>query len=166
MKVYIVQHGLSMSEEMDPEKSLSPEGNKQSRIVAGFLREKNIRVDSIWHSPKKRAVQTARIMAEILACPETQERKNLNPLDPIGDLPGEIKSLNKDLMIVGHLPFLQKLASFFLSGTEDNQFISFRNSGAICLEYTDSWKLLWTVVPELLEKGSDPAGFDSSKFGC
>ncbi len=166
MKVYIVQHGLSMPEEMDPEKALSPDGNKQSRNVAEFLREKNIRVDSIWHSPKKRAVQTARIMAEILACSNIQERKNLNPLEPIGDLPGEIKSLNTDLMIVGHLPFLQKLASFLLSGSEENQFISIRNSGVICLEYTDAWKLLWAVVPELLEKRGEQTEFDSSKFGC
>jgi phosphohistidine phosphatase len=84
----------------------------------------------------------------------------------LGNLPGEIETLEKDLMIVGHLPFLQKLASFLLSGTEGNQFISFRNSGVICLEYTDAWKLLWAVVPELLEKGRTPAEFDSSKFGC
>ncbi len=166
MKVYIVQHGLSMPEEMDPEKGLSPEGNKQSRNMAEFLREKNIRVDSIWHSPKKRAVQTAHIMAEILACSDSQERKGLNPLEAIGNIPGEIKSLDKNLMIVGHLPFLQKLASCLLSGTEDNQLISIRNSGVICLEYTDTWKLLWTVIPELLEAESDQAEFDSSKFGC
>ncbi len=166
MKAYLVQHGLSMPEEMDPERALSPEGNKQSRNMAEFLGEKNIRVDSIWHSPKKRAVQTAHIMAEILGYPETQERTDLNPLDPVGNLPGEIKSLNLDLMIVGHLPFLQKLASLLLSGVEENLFISFRNSGVICLEYTDAWKLLWTVVPELLEKRKDQAEFDSSKFGC
>ena len=75
----------------------------------------------------------------------------------------EIESQNKNLMIVGHLPFLQKLASLLLSGTEDNQFISFRNSGVVCLEYTGAWKVLWAVIPELLE---GKAGFDSSKFGC
>ncbi len=166
MKVYIVQHGLSMPEEMDPEKGLSPEGKEQSRHVAEFMREKNIRVDAIWHSPKKRAAQTAHIMAEILVCSDTQERKDLNPLEAIGNIPGEIKSLDKNLMIVGHLPFLQKLASGLLSGTENNQFISIRNSGVICLEYTDTWKLLWTVIPELLEEESDQAEFDSSKFGC
>jgi len=166
MKVYIVQHGLSMSEEMDPEKALSPEGKKQSRHVAEFLREKTIRVDAIWHSPKKRAAQTAHILAEILDCPDTQERKDLNPLDPVGNIPGEIESLDKNLMIVGHLPFLEKLASVLLSGTENNQFISIRNSGVICLEYTDTWKLLWTVVPELLEKERDQTEFDSSKFSC
>lgn len=166
MKIYLVQHGLSLPEEVDPEKALSPKGREQSRKMAEFLKEKNIRVDCIWHSPKKRAIQTAHIMAEILPCPVTQERKNLNPLDPVGNLPKEIEPLNKDLMIVGHLPFVQKLASLLLSGAEDKELISVRNSGVICLERTDSWKVLWTVIPELLEGQGDQADFDSSKFGC
>lgn len=151
MKLYLVQHGLSLPEEVDPEKSLSPEGEAASRNIAAFLKEKNIRVDRVWHSSKKRAVQTAQIMAESLSSPETQERKDLNPMDPVGDFPGEIEALKKDLMIVGHLPFVQKLASLLLSGTEEKDLISIRNSGIICLEHTDSWKVLWTVTPELLE---------------
>jgi len=161
MKLYLVQHGLSLPEEVDSEKSLSPEGEAESRKIAAFLREKNIRVDRVWHSSKKRAAQTAQIMAENVSCPETQERKNLNPMDPVGDFPGEIEALKKDLMIVGHLPFVQKLASLLLSGTEDKDLISVRNSGIICLEYTDSWKVLWTVTPELLEGQGSQAEFDS-----
>ena len=166
MKLYLVQHGLSLPEEVDSEKSISPEGEAASRNIALFLKEKNIRVDQVWHSSKKRAVQTAQIMAESLSSPETQERKGLNPMDPVGDFPGEIESLNKDLMIVGHLPFVQKLASLLLSGTEDKDLVSVRNSGVICLEHTDSWKVLWTVTPELLEGQGSQAEFDSSKFGC
>lgn len=166
MKLYLVQHGLSLPEEVDPEKSLSPEGEAASRNIASFLKEKNIRVDQVWHSSKKRAVQTAQIMAESLSSPETQERKGLNPMDPVGDFPGEIEALNKDLMIVGHLPFVQKLVSLLLSGTEDKDLISVRNSGVICLEHTDSWKVLWAVIPELLEGQGSQAEFDSSKFGC
>jgi len=166
MKLYLVQHGLSLPEEVDSEKSISPEGEAASRNIALFLKEKNIRVDQVWHSSKKRAVQTAQIMAESLSSPETQERKGLNPMDPVGDFPGEIESLNKDLMIVGHLPFVQKLASLLLSGTEDKDLVSVRNSGVICLEHTDSWKVLWTVTPELLEGQGSQAEFNSSKFGC
>lgn len=166
MKLYIVQHGLSLSGEVDPEKSLSPEGEAESRKIAAFLKEKNIRVGLIWHSPKKRAAQTARIMADTISCPETQEREDLNPLDPVGSFPKEIEALNIDLMIVGHLPFVQRLASLLLSGEENKELISVRNSGVICLEHTDSWKVLWTVIPELLEGKGSPAEFDSSKFGC
>lgn len=166
MKLYTVQHGISLSEEVDPEKSLSPEGEKQSRKIAEFLKEKSVQVDVLWHSPKKRAVQTAHILSETVASPEIQERKDLNPMDPVDNLPQEIEPLEKNLMIVGHLPFLQKLVSLLLSGTEDNQFISIKNSGVICLEHTDSWKVLWAVTPELLDKQMGEAGFDSSKFGC
>lgn len=166
MKLYIVQHGVSLSEEVDPEKSLSPDGEEQSRKIAEFLKEKSVRVDTIWHSPKKRAVQTAHILSETVVIPEIQERKDLNPMDPISNLPEEIEPLEKNLMIVGHLPFLQKLVSFLLSGTEDGRFISIKNSGVICLEHTDSWKVLWAIIPELLEKQKGKAGFDSSRFGC
>lgn len=166
MKLYIVQHGISLSEEVDPEKSLSSNGEEHSRKIAEFLREKSVRVDTIWHSPKKRAVQTAHILSETAAIPEIQERKDLSPMDPVGHIPEEIEPLSKNLMIVGHLPFLQKLVSLLLSGTEDNRFISIKNSGVICLEHTDSWKVLWAVTPELLEKQKGEAGFDSSRFGC
>lgn len=166
MKLYLVQHGLSQPKEVDPERPLSPEGEAESRLTADFLKEKNIRVSRIWHSPKKRAVQTARVMAESLASPETQERNDLNPLDPVGSLTEEIVSSDRDLMIVGHLPFLQKLTSLLMTGTEDDELVSVRNSGVICLEYTDSWRVLWAVIPELLVGQGRDVGFDSSKFGC
>jgi phosphohistidine phosphatase len=166
MKLYIVQHGISLSEEVDPEKSLSPDGEEQSRKIAEFLKEKSVHVDVLWHSPKKRAVQTAHILSETVASPEVQERKDLNPRDPVGPIREVIEPMEKNLMIVGHLPFLQKLVSLLLSGTEDDQFISIKNSGVICLEYADSWKVSWAVTPELLEKQKSEAGFDSSKFGC
>jgi len=164
MKLYLVQHGLSLPEDIDPEKPLSPQGKEQTQGVAEFLKGKNFQVDELWHSPKKRAVQTALIISENILCSHVQERKDLNPLDPVKDLPREIESSDKDLMIVGHLPFLQNLASLLLGGTKDNQFISFRNSGVLCLEHTDAWKVLWSVIPDLL-LGSK-ADFDGSKFGC
>lgn len=149
MRLYLIQHGLSLPEEEDPEKSLSQEGNEQTQKMAEFLKKKNVKVDAIWHSPKLRAVQTAQIISKSLSCPEIRERKDLNPLDSVEKFPEEILSLNRNMMIVGHLPFLQKLASLLLSGSETSQFISFKNSGAVCLEYTDSWKIAWMVIPEL-----------------
>jgi phosphohistidine phosphatase len=150
MKLYLIQHGISLPEEKDPEKSLSPEGKDETQQTAEFLKSKNIEVDAVWHSPKQRAAQTAQIIINSIFCSEIQERDDLNPLDSVENFPEEIKSSNKNLMIIGHLPFLQKLASLFLSGSETNQFISFRNSGVVCLEYTDTWKIYWMVTPFLL----------------
>jgi len=150
MKLYLLQHGIALSEDKDPEKSLSPEGKEETQRIAEFLKTKSIKVDAVWHSPKLRAAQTAQILANSIFCSEIQERDNLNPLDSVKSFPEEIKSLNKDLMIIGHLPFLQKLASLLLSRSETNQFISFKNSGVVCLEYTDTWKIAWMVTPFLL----------------
>lgn len=150
MKLYLIQHGIALPEEKDPEKSLSPEGKEETQRTAEFLKTKNIEVDAVWHSPKLRAAQTAQIIANSILCPEIKERDDLNPLDSVENFPQEIKSLNKNLMIIGHLPFLQKLASLLLSRSETNQSISFKNSGVVCLEYTDNWKISWMVTPSLL----------------
>jgi len=150
MRLYLIQHGLSLPEEKDPEKPLSPEGKEQTQKIAEFLKTKSLKVDSIWHSPKSRAIQTAEIISNSIYCSEIKERNDLNPLDPVEKFPDEIKSLNKNLMIVGHLPFLQKLASLLLSGSETNQFISFKNSGVVCLESTNIWKIVWMITPELI----------------
>ena len=150
MRLYLIRHGISLPEEKDPEKSLSQEGKEQTQKIAEFLKTKSVKVDAIWHSPKLRAIQTAQIISKSIFCPEIQERNDLNPLDSVEKFPEEIQSLNKDLMIVGHLPFLQKLASLLLSGSETNQFISYNNSGAVCLEHTDTWKIAWMVTPELM----------------
>ncbi|NIO47813.1 MAG: phosphohistidine phosphatase SixA [Candidatus Aminicenantes bacterium] len=150
MKLYLIQHGISLPEEKDPEKSLSLEGKEETQRTAEFLKAKNIEVDAVWHSPKQRAAQTAQIIVNSIFCSEIKERDDLNPLDPVANFPEEIKSSNKNLMIIGHLPFLQKLASLLLSGSETNQFISFKNSGVVCLEYTDTWKVAWMVTPALL----------------
>ncbi|NIM57616.1 MAG: phosphohistidine phosphatase SixA [Candidatus Aminicenantes bacterium] len=150
MKLFLIQHGIALPEEKDPEKSLSPEGKDETQGIAEFLKAKNIEVDAVWHSPKMRAAQTAQIIVNSISCSEIQERDDLNPLDSVEILPKEIESLNKNLMIIGHLPFLQKLASLLLSGSETNQLISFKNSGVVCLEHTDTWKLAWMVTPGLL----------------
>ena len=150
MKLYLIQHGISLPEEKDPEKSLSPEGKEETQRTAEFLKTKNIKVDAVWHSPKLRAAQTVQIIVNSILCSEIKERDDLNPLDSVENFLEEIKSSNKNLMIIGHLPFLQKLASLLLSGSETNQFISFKNSGVVCLEYIDTWKLAWMVTPALL----------------
>jgi len=150
MKLYLIQHGISLPEEKDPEKSLGPEGKEETQRTAEFLKTKNIEIDAVWHSPKLRAIQTAQIIVNSILSSEIKERDDLNPLDPVETFPEEIKSLDKNLMIIGHLPFLQKLASLLLSGSYTNQFISFKNSGVVCLEYTDTWKVAWMVTPALL----------------
>ena len=150
MRLYLIQHGLALSEEKDPQKSLSPEGKEATKKIAEFLKSKNIAVDSIWHSKKMRSSQTAQIISEYIPHKEILARDDLNSNDPVEEVACQIQNLNKDIVIVGHLPFLQKLASLILSGSQDNQLISFIYSGVVCFEYKEVWRLLWMMTPELL----------------
>ena len=46
--------------------------------------------------------------------------------------------VERDLMIVGHLPFLEKLASFLVCGDEGAKAVMFRYSAIVCLEKKES----------------------------
>jgi phosphohistidine phosphatase len=62
MALYIVQHGKSLSKEADPEQGLSDEGIAGVMRIAEVAEGYRVRVGSIRHSPKVRAVQTAEIL--------------------------------------------------------------------------------------------------------
>ncbi|MCK4851809.1 MAG: phosphohistidine phosphatase SixA [Candidatus Omnitrophica bacterium] len=150
MKLYLIQHGLAVPDEVDPQKPLSREGIEATQEVARFLSDRAVKVDCIWHSPKVRSVQTAEIISRSVSCPDLAERDDLNPNDPVDEFPGEFQKLNTDLMIAGHLPFLRKLVSLLLTGSDGLDLVSFKNSGVVCLEYQGAWKLAWAVTPDLL----------------
>lgn len=148
MKLYLIQHGLALVKKEDPERPLSAGGRAQTQGTAEYLKSRSVQVDAIWHSTKLRAVQTAEIIAEALACGKIQARDDLNPLDPVEKFPGELLASSKDIMIIGHLPFLQKLADHLLTGSEESKIIAFKNSGVVSLDYDDKWKIDWLVSPE------------------
>jgi len=150
MRLYLIQHGIAVPEEQDPQKPLSQEGRDDTQKTAEFLKARDIKVDRIWHSKKTRSVQTAQMISGSITCSEIEERDDINPKDPVDKLQEGIQALDADLMIVGHLPFLQKLASLLLTGSDRNELISFKNSGVICLEYQENWKLAWFVPPYVL----------------
>jgi phosphohistidine phosphatase len=148
MKLYLIQHGLALPKEKDPERPLSTQGEAQTQRTAEYLMSRSLNVDAIWHSKKLRAAQTAEIIAETLSCGKIQERDDLNPPDSVEKIPEEILASKMDIMIIGHLPFLQKLASLLLTGSEDNEIIAFKNSGVVSLDYDEKWKIDWLVSPE------------------
>ncbi|HWU40268.1 MAG TPA: phosphohistidine phosphatase SixA, partial [Candidatus Acidoferrum sp.] len=148
-----MQHGEAAPEESDPARPLTPRGRLDVLKVSSVLENAGISSIPIRHSSKTRARQTAQIIASAIGSENiTSEEKNLNPNDPIRGVADEISSLSGDLMIVGHLPFLGKLASFLLTGSEDAAIVAFRMGGTVCLERDERhWQVAWMVVPELIQ---------------
>ncbi len=154
MKLYLIQHGEATSEQVDPRRPLTTQGREDVRQVASLLKTARVKPALIYHSEKLRAKQTAEIIASAMAAPELiKERKGLLPQDAINDLTQEISRSANDLMIVGHLPFLSKLATFLLLGKEEGNLIAFQQGGVVCLKRTEDqrWQVAWMVVPEILK---------------
>jgi len=153
MKLYLVQHAKAASKETDPERSLTGEGRRDIQKVAAFIKPLNLSVDYLWHSGKNRAQQTAEILANVVEVrKEMAAHDGLSPNDDVTALKEELISKNQDTMIVGHLPFVSKLASLLLTGSESSGTVAFRQGGIVCLLYSDDnqWQLQWMIVPDLL----------------
>ena len=153
MHLYLVRHGRAKTKQEDPEQYLSEEGLREAAKMAGFIKVMGLHVGAVWHSGKARAAQTAEMMVSAVKTDGgLVQHAGLSPNDPIEPVQVEIEQSNTDLMIVGHLPFLRKLASRLLFDDENRGIISFPTCGMVCLEQIAEadWKLAWMITPELL----------------
>ena len=153
MKLYLIQHGQAASPDVDPQRPLTEEGVRDVRKVAAFIKPLKLRVDCLWHSRKKRAVQTAEILAEVVSANEGRvERDGLAPNDDVAAVKDEIVFAQQDVMIVGHLPFVSKLASLLLTGDESAGVVAFKQGGIVVLSSSEDnhWQVDWMVIPDLI----------------
>jgi len=154
MQIYLVQHGIC-AVEGDGEKVLTNEGREQTRRIAEVAKGYNVVVEKIVHSGKKRAQQTAEIYHAALQVTTPLEHvEGINPLDDVTSFSWRIKSLS-DCLIVGHMPFMQKLVSYLTTGNENIKVYQFQNSGLVCLgaekgeEGPLDWSIQWTLNPRI-----------------
>lgn len=151
MRLYLMQHGEAKSEAEDSERSLTVRGEEETRKIFGAAKRLGIRPARIYHSGKKRAEQTAGIIAKALGL-SSQLGQGLNPNDDVRPWVERISKEAEDLMIVGHLPFLEKLASFLICGDEGSKAVLFRYSAILCLEKKEpgSWAVDRFLKPEMV----------------
>jgi len=157
MKLYLVQHAEAKREEEDPERSLSEKGWGDIKKVATFVNQQlNVTVSSIMHSGKRRAQQTAEILAEyLLPAHGIKQTEGLEPLADTSVWIDRISEIQEDVMLVGHLPHLSKLAACLLYGDETRQIIDFHQGGIVCLRQQESgqWLVHWMLIPEAIKSG-------------
>jgi phosphohistidine phosphatase len=155
MELYLIQHGEAKTEKEDPERSLTEMGEEEVKRVSKMAEKLNIRPLRVYHSGKKRARQTAEIIAGGLkiSAPSVQAVQDLNPNDDVKPWAERISQATEDLMIVGHLPFLDKLASLLISGNENARVLLFRYSAIVCLEKKEDrgWAGRWILTPEMAQ---------------
>jgi len=155
VRVYLVRHGHANAKSEDPERHLSETGHAQAHCMADFLRPLGLRVGAIWHSTKVRAMQTAACLSGAVTADDGLiERGDLAPKDPVNPVAKAIRQSDRDLMIVGHLPYVANLASKLLAGSEDAVGLHFTCAAVACLEHASDtgWHLAWMVAPDLVNR--------------
>ncbi len=149
MRLYLVRHGQAAGDTPDPK--LSSRGCTEVETIADFFLQAELSVDKIIHSGRQRAQQTAEILAHAIASPEAICQKDgLNPNDPPIGIAKICNQCEQDLMLVGHLPFMGRLASLLLLNREDDDFFLMNTATVLCLEkYEGRWLLAWMIGPNL-----------------
>ncbi len=150
MALFLVQHGKSLPKEKDPNKGLSEGGILETKRIAQVAKGYGVHVSSIAHSGKTRARQTADIFASALRPDgDIQEISGLNPLD---DVTAVAIDSTEDRMLVGHLPFMERLTAYLITGSIERPVFKFQNSGIVCLNKapdTKSWVIKWALMPHI-----------------
>ena len=159
MHLYLIQHGDAKSEREDPERPLSDKGRRDAEKVAGFLAANiGLAVENIFHSGKLRAQQTAEIFGRHV--PSAHGLTKADGLAPLDDPSQWAKRLNEvtvlttgaDTMLVGHMPYLGRLAALLLCENPERKVVEFKTGGIVCLKRDETgWAVVWAITPDILK---------------
>ena len=150
MTIYLVQHGISVSKKTDPDPGLSEKGRTDVQRIAGVAASYKIFPDQIRHSGKQRAKETAEIFKkELNVKKRLSQMQGIHPMDDVRPF-SKILDGADGLMIVGHLPFLERLTSYLTTGNPDVTVFKFQNGGIVCLDQLKrpyGWVIQWALMP-------------------
>lgn len=150
MKLYLMRHGEALSSQVDPECGLTDNGKLKIEKLAHQLKDKGLIFHKIYHSKKKRAQQTAEIMAGILSPQVKPElHQNITPNDDPHLILTDINSWKEDTLITSHLPFVPNLISLLTGQDAFLTPITFETGTIVCLQKNEksAWNIEWFTCP-------------------
>ena len=113
-----------------------------------------IQIDRCVHSGKLRTEQTAQVLAAAVGPASVEARDGLAPNDPIGPVFDWLseQSGTDSLAVVGHLPFLDRMASALVAGDQDARLIEFQMGGLVKLvpkPERAGYAVAWVLAPDI-----------------
>ncbi|MFP4624182.1 MAG: phosphohistidine phosphatase SixA [Gemmatimonadota bacterium] len=153
MLLYLVQHGKAKSKDEAPDRTLTDEGRREvEAVMLLMMRFGAITAARVVHSGKLRAAETAQMIAGKLDT-EVEEVDGLAPNDDPGIWESRLATADRDLLLVGHMPHLSRLASLLLAGDPEARLVEFVNGGIVCLHRDEEkhWALRWSIPPLLVQ---------------
>jgi phosphohistidine phosphatase len=152
MNIYLMRHGEAESlfgATSDESRRLTPEGRDEVRGVAARLADANVKPDVIYASPLDRALETARIVADVLGVPDRVQISEAVAGCSPGDLQGIIGPSTADVMLVGHNPDMELLTRWLTGAICDFKKAAVARITTDRVE-PEAGTLRWLVTPRVL----------------
>lgn len=165
MRLYLVQHGEAVDSSIDPDRPLTALGREVVSTQADTLVQSGVVGSTILHSGKPRARETAEILAATLigegfdASSAQVAEIAMGPNADIEPWLAAINALSVDTMLVGHQPFMGRLAAALVAGDSQGVRVCFTPGTVLCLlqdpnqdqrkNETGQWQLLALLNPAL-----------------
>jgi phosphohistidine phosphatase len=148
VNIYLVRHGEAVSERLDPARPLTSSGREEVQRMALMAVAKNVQVSAIFHSGSLRAKQTAEILAEHLQFNlGVEQLSGLLPQDDPAFAKGELEAAESPIILVGHLPHLNRLIALLASGDVESGAMELPPATMVCCSNDESkWKISWTLT--------------------
>ena len=148
MNLYLVRHGKAEDGADDRARRLTDRGRQAVERVARRLRKADVHVGRIEHSGLVRAEETAEILARAVGG-ELFAVDDLHPSDDVAATASRLRNgARGDLMLVGHQPYMGRLASNLLVGDADADLLHFVTGAVVCLSDDEGgWALEWLLTP-------------------
>ena len=149
MKLFLVQHGKAKDKDEDPQRPLTDQGRAETEKIAELLARIVPDIGEIRHSGKTRAEQTAVIFGRALGLAENVVQKDyLGATEDVTAVAEQLQSEGQSVMLVGHKPFMPRMAGWLVNGDIDNSPVSIQKSGVLCLNHhNDNWQVEWHLTP-------------------
>lgn len=148
--LYIVRHAKTNKTLNDLDRELLPLGIERTEKLGNYLASNNCKVDVMFSSSAKRAIQTAHILANKINYPEdkivTKDELYLTSQEEYFNILVEQPNKVDSIMIIGHNPEITNVAQFFVP-----DFTSYMQTGAcFCFDFkTDDWTTIFTAEREV-----------------
>ena len=151
--LYLIRHGAARPVGDDDERALTSQGIAEVRELALRLKRDKVLPGMIWHSHKRRAIETASLLAEGLGCAQAcRLMQGLGPDASPGAVLERIEAFfieapSASLVIVSHLPFLPMLANELMPGCCSSG-MTLPTAGCWALERAgENWHIDFTFSP-------------------
>jgi len=146
---YLMRHGDAVSALENPQRPLSKEGCRRVEQTARMALQRNIEVSLVYHSGILRAMETAEILAAHLARNvRIAPLSGLLPEDDPTLVQAELDAASNSILLVGHLPFMGRLAGLLVAGDPDRPVVDFAPATMVCcVRAAAQWQIDWQITP-------------------